>query len=110
MRFLAAMECWKDGIASDECVSRANRLMDALDRANPDYIDPEALEGVIQARVAEAVRLDRETTRTALSTLLQKGVYLGLRDVEVMQAWDRPGSTLRFSPEAAEAYAREVLP
>lgn len=112
MRFqLLRDELKVPGVSFSSALIIANEAMVAFEKSRPDYVDPEALEGVIQERVAEAVRLDRKATRTILEDLLsRRGIHLGMRDVEVVQNVDRFGATLRFSPEAARAYAREVIP
>lgn len=99
------------GTTIDQAVALSNATMEAFEKARPDYVDPEAMENTIQDRVKEAVRLDRQATRTILIDLLsRRGIQMGMRDVEVIQNVDRYGATLRFSPEAAKAYALEVIP
>lgn len=112
MRFqLLRDELRVPGTTTGQALQLATSTMEAFEKTRPDYVDPAAMESVIQERVAEAVRLDRKATRTILEDLLsRRGIHLGMRDVEVVQNVDRFGATLRFSPEAARAYAREVIP
>ncbi len=72
MRFLAALECWKRGVSTEDAVTSANKLLMALDKGTRDYQDPATLEETIQARVQAALVAERvRTIRTLIVTPLR---------------------------------------
>ena len=63
---LFATALLRNGVTVEMAAREANEAMEAFDKSCPDYIDPEAVENVIQDRVLSLVSLELSCRKEAL--------------------------------------------